>query len=523
MKSQLLLTVAALALVSAPVHAETAPHRHKSGHAATKPAKKHVAKNTWTKTTSAKTTWREQPATQAAAPKTPDLAAAVLAGDPIVFHGVRIYGALDFGGGWQSHSATFNGNYPQGVEYAIGKNSNKAGFVAAPGGLGYNNIGLKGAESLFSAAPLGEVKAVFDFNTSFDPYSVALSNGAQSLRQNNGTTSAQLGNSSANGDSARNGQPFNDYAYGGFSSSTLGTLTFGRQRLFSTDDYKASDPFNGALAFSLLGYSSSLNGGATEATRLNNALKYVYAYGPYHAGAMVQLGEFAEGEHGGKGSYQFNIGADLDNFSIGVDAGHVSGATTLSYYSSAVWAGNQNLADYLSDNDMVLVGAKYKYQAFTFFGGYEWFKVSNPSATVANGSYLVNPDGFGGYAYTNVYVTPKIEQLAWTGLKYAYNAQLDLILGYSHLWQNAYAAKNYAKSATPTALTKNTAYAACATTAASNCSGAEDAVSFAVDYHYTRNLEFYAGAMFTSVSNGLASGYLAKTEWDPTVGLRYTF
>ena len=518
MKAKLLAAVAVLALGAVAAHAEDAAPSKTTAAAPAKPPKKKVVVKKKSAVVVAAPVYKSEPV---AAPAPENLFSAVLNGDPLEYKGIRLYGALDFGGGWQSHSAPFNGAFPQGVEYAISKNSNKAGFVAAPGGMGYNNIGLKGDEKLFSTEPTGDVKLVFDMNSSFDPYSLQLSNGGKSLLQNNGTTSAALGASSSNGDSARNGQIFNDFAYAGLSSSTLGTLTFGRQRLFSVDDFKAFDPFAGALAFSLLGYSSALNGGATEATRLNQSLKYVYELGAYHAGALVQLGQYANGEKGGRGSYQFQVGANWSDFSTSADWGHTSGATTLNYYSNANWIGSNKLAIYLSDEDQFLIGAKYKYSAFTFFGGYEWFRVSNPTATVANGSAFSNPDGFQGYAYSNVYVTPKNEQLFWGGLKYAYDAKIDLIASYTHLLQNAYSANSYTKiSAAGKAATYT---AACNTTAASNCSGTENALSFAIDYHHTRNLELYAGVMYTVVSNGLASGFLNKTEWDPTIGLRYSF
>ncbi len=442
-----------------------------------------------------------------------------------MFHGVQLYGAIDLGGGWQSHAAPFNSYYPQGVEYAITKNSNKSLFVASPGGLGYNNIGLRGQEPLVHTETFGDVKLVFDMNSSFDPYSLQWSNGAKTLIQANGTvkTQPQLGDSTSNGDSARNGQIFNDFAYAGLSSSTLGTVTFGRQRTFATDDFKNFDPQGGALAFSLLGYSSALNGGATEATRLDQSLKYVFAYDWFHTGAIVQLGDFAEYERGGKGTYQFQFGGNIGDFSFDIDEGHVSGATTLNYYTSNTFVGSSILANYLSDDDQLLVAGKYRYGAFTFFGGYEWFKISNPSVSAP--TFMDTNAGYGGYTYTKVYVTPKVEQLVWTGVDYAVTRQLDVIGGLTYVKQNAYQSNSFTGSTLTQAKTggKATLTKLCATTTASNCAGSETALSLALDYHYAKNLEFYGGVMFTQVTGGLASGFLYSTELDPTIGVRYTF
>ena len=94
---------------------------------------------------------------------------------PISWRGVTLFGVIDSGVAWQSHGAPFNGYYPQGLEYAISKNSNHAGFNIAPGGMGYSGIGLKGEEEL-----LPGLAGVFALNTQFNPASGQLSNGPQS-------------------------------------------------------------------------------------------------------------------------------------------------------------------------------------------------------------------------------------------------------------------------------------------------------------------------------------------------------
>ena len=219
----------------------------------------------------------------------------------------------------------------------------------------------------------------------------------------------------------------------------------------------------------------------------------------------MQIGEYASGETGGKGTYQFNLGADLGSLSVFADAGHASGTTTLSYYTNAGFLGSSTLANVLSDNDQVMVGAKYRYEAFTFYGGYEYFKLSKPSVKAPLA--LQTDDGYGGYAYTNVYITPKVEQIVWTGVKYAYDAKLDLIAGYTHVLQDAYAANSYT-SQTPAQAAAGLGkgvktYAPCHTTASSNCSGTENAISLVADYHYTKNLELYGGEMLPGLGVSL--------------------
>ena len=43
------------------------------------------------------------------------------------------------------------------------------------------------------------------------------------------------------------------------------------------------------------------------------------------------------------------------------------------------------------------------------------------------------------------------------------------------------------------------------------------------DYRFTKRLDTYAGAMFSRVSDGLASGYLHTSTIDPMVGFRFKF
>ncbi len=49
-------------------------------------------------------------------------------------------------------------------------------------------------------------------------------------------------------------------------------------------------------------------------------------------------------------------------------------------------------------------------------------------------------------------------------------------------------------------------------------------MSFSADYRFTKRFDVYAGAMYTSVSDGLANGYIFNTSTiDPTVGFRFRF
>jgi predicted porin len=426
---------------------------------------------------------------------------------PLRFHGITIFGVLDAGVAWQSHGAPLNGYYPQGLEYAIQKNSNHSMFSVAPGGMGYSGIGLKGEEEI-----LPGFAGVFGLNTQFNLASGQLGNGPASLVQNNGVP---LAYQSSNGDSARSGQAFNDYAYLGVSSTEYGVLTYGRQKTLTTDDRSVYDPIAGSLAFSLLGYSGSLSSGDTENSRFDNSLKYLVHVGPARFGAIYKLGQPGTGASQTNGAtYQVSAGFDVQALSFDAVYSHVSGAITLSSLSVAQAATLPagSLAATISDNSAVLLSAKYSYGPFKFFGGYEHINYADPNNPIV--APYVDSNGYAISVATNnaFQYHDKILQLWWTGVKYAFDSHLDLSVGYYHEWQNSYGkiACNFANN---TKLVAN----------ASTCSGAEDAIGFVGEYHFSKKLEAYAGLMYTTVSGGMANGFLYTNTVDPTIGLRYTF
>ena len=83
-----------------------------------------------------------------------------------------------------------------------------------------------------------------------------------------------------NADSSRAYNLINSRAYLGVSNPTFGTLTVGRQYTFSNENSAAYDPFGGAYAFSLIGFSGAswAGNGVTEIARYNTSVKYTVAY-----------------------------------------------------------------------------------------------------------------------------------------------------------------------------------------------------------------------------------------------------
>ena len=174
-------------------------------------------------------------------------------------------------------------------------------------GLQQSNIGLK------IDTPIGrDWSIVGRLETGFDPLTGQLADGCSSFVQNAGLTYAAQ---TSNADSGRCGQPLNGVAFGGISNPLYGTLTVGRQQSFQLDEIAIYDPMNLSYAFSLLGYSGTDGGsGSTEAARWDNSAKYVYQYGPVHAGAMYSDGGQNTGMFGN--AYGFNVGGNYKGFSL---------------------------------------------------------------------------------------------------------------------------------------------------------------------------------------------------------------
>jgi len=464
----------------------------------------------------------------------------------LTWHGVTLYGAYDVGVGWVSHGLPENGYNYEG-ESLVNRNGNQSRFIVAPNNLQQTGFGVRGKEEF---APGWSV--VFNVSTGINPQSGLLANASLTDINNNGLPRASYSEAI---DGARAGQPFNDEYYGGVSSKQFGTLTFGRQRALGTDAMLLYDPAGGAYAFSYIGYNGTMAGGGdTEDSRWDDALKYRLTYGPVHFGAMYK---FANGSGGcfsatagwtaanctpvapHNDAFGFDLGGNYGKFSADIVYQHYNQAISVlnpllgpqspsaPYQSTTdsintVQITGANLIDptntvygIVTDNNAVMIAAKYVRDPFKFFAGYEYIWQNNPKNPLGVGA-----SDQGGYIMSGVeddnLDNEKLVQIWWTGAKYTYRSKTDFTVAWYQQRQNDFRSPP-----------------ACSVTAGfrSSCAGTLNETSFYVDHHFTKRFDGFAGIAYSFVSGGLAIAiphgpgvpYIHNSNFAPVVGARFAF
>jgi predicted porin len=437
-------------------------------------------------------------------------------------YGVRIYGTIDVGYGYQSNAASLDRSTPTGLTYFPQKMNNSGKWQVSPNALGASNVGLQVQE------PLGAGWSfVGQLETAFDPATLFLANGPGSLRDGIGVP---LGSEHGISDSSLNGKFYNSLGYAGFSSDTWGTLTFMRQGSLMRDVTAAYDPIPG-YAFSLVAATGPISGGGnTENVRATTSVKYRVIHGDYRLGLFGQFGDYDLG-NSSKGAIQGQVGADF-NVGPGVLAVDAVGGYTRDAVAEALSGFQVNpstglgiagsaptgITATISNNTNAMAVAKYVVDRLQLYAGYEWMQFANPSDpspgfTDAAG-YAIG--SVPGTAINNAaYGKHRILQVAWTGAKYSITSTLDVAAGYYHYWQNDYS------NGAATSGSKGRTTCAVVTTAVSSCAGSQDAVSALIDWRFAPKWDVYAGTMYTRLNGGLDSGFLARDNWATTAGVRF--
>jgi predicted porin len=464
----------------------------------------------------------------------------------LTWHGVTLYGAYDVGVGWVSHGLPENGYNYEG-ESLVNRNGHQSRFIIAPNNLQQTGLGVRGKEEF-----LPGWSVVFNASTGINPQSGLLANASATDTSNNGLPRASYSEAI---DGARAGQPFNDEYYAGISSANFGTLTFGRQRALGTDAMLLYDPAGGAYAFSYIGYNGTMAGGGdTENSRWDDALKYRLTHGPVHFGAMYKFANGSGGCYSASAgwtaasctpvaphndAYGFDLGAAFGKFSADIVYQHYNQAISVlnpllgpqspsAPYQSTTDSINThpitgaNLIDpnntvygIVTDNNAVMVAAKYTWDPFKFFAGYEYIWQNNPLNPLGVGA-----SDQGGYFMSgdedNNLDSEKLVQIWWTGVKYTYRSKTDFTFAWYQQRQNDF---RLPPTCSPTAGFR------------SSCAGTLNEVSFYVDHHFTKRFDAFAGIAYSYVSGGLAIAiphgpgvpYNYNSNFAPTVGGRFTF
>jgi predicted porin len=424
---------------------------------------------------------------------------------PLAWHGITLYGRLDYGVGYESHGVPFNGNYPNGVETLISKNSNGSRYTIVPNGLGQSYVGVKGDEPI-----AWDWSFVFKLQNGFDPFTLQRANGPKSLVQNNTTP---LDAQTANGDSSRAGQLFNTEAYAGFSHPTYGEVTAGRQDSLITQGLGRFDPMGGAPNFSVIGVSNTAGGGGdTQTARFNTSLLYRVGVGPFHFATLYQFGGYNQG-NGSNGAFALGMTGDFGPLTFGMEGQKTKDAVALSNFAEfplpAGVPGN-GLKATLSNNTTGVVGLKYSFERATLYSGWEYILFANPSDAYPDGFTAIgNYPVPAGYVNSTAYTEHKILRVFWAGIKYALRDDIDIAGAYYHYYQNDY-------NSSPSPCTDGGL-------SSSSCRGALNAYSAMIDYRPSKRVTAYAGFMWSQVTGGLASGYLYHINFAPTVGVRVEF
>jgi predicted porin len=472
--------------------------------------------------------------------------AATASSDTLTWHGITLYGSYDIGFGWVSHGLPQSPYNYEGSSL-VNRNANGSRFLIEPNNLSQTGLGVRGNVEFTPGWSI-----VFNASTGINPESGQLANASLTDIKDNGLPRASYSEAI---DGARAGQPLNDEYYAGVASPTFGTLTFGRQRALGTDTMLLYDPVSGGYAFSYIGYNGTMAaGGDTEDTRWDDAVKYRLTHGAVHFGAMYKLVDGTGGcysasatwsattctpEQPHNNAYGFNLGGEVHKFSSDIVYQHYNQAisvlnpllgptsptqpyqsTTNSINTDPITGTNLISTDntvygIVTDNNAIMGTAKYTWDPFKFYAGYEYIWQNNPSNPLGVGA-----TDQGGYLMSGVednnLDSEKRVQIWWTGIKYTYHTKTDVTLSWYEQRQNDFRSP-------PT----------CSVAAGfrSSCAGTLDEGSLYTDHRFTRRFDGFAGVAFSFVSGGLAIAiphgpgvpYLHNSNWAPTIGGRFTF
>src|ERR1700680_87244 len=238
--------------------------------------------------------------------------------DSLTWHGITLYGVIDIGLQYDTHSAPFTPYRPSASGNIVRQNSRQSVLGLTPSNMGQSRVGLQGIEALNE-----DWSALFQVETFFNPQSGEIADSLKSLAVNNGRAPATQ---SVGIDGSSAGQAFQS-AFVGLKSQRFGTITFGRQLTLLLEGTIKYDPNYNASAFGLLGASNTYSGGGSqENNRLDSMVKYFVDFHDLaHLGALYKL----NGSNGsGNTAFQADVGADFAGASVDAYYSKVNSALT---------------------------------------------------------------------------------------------------------------------------------------------------------------------------------------------------
>lgn len=329
---------------------------------------------------------------------------------------VEMYGVLDASIAHINHSLSTSDSYGPTLSPGVTSkavNNSVTGMVN--GAFQASRWGIRGSEDLGNG-----FKAIFDLSSLINIQSGRLGNAAQSLADTTSTTSGPYSSGSS-----VNGELFNNQAFAGLQSATWGKLTFGRQLTGMSDIVSAYDAVQGAAMFSPVSYSGAISGGTgvTDTKRQNSSLKYTNKMGDFNFGAMYRIGGVA-----GKTSAMSGWGlwGGYDANGLGVQAAYQRYTDALREANPTTTLDTLRVTNYNADAWML--AAKYVWGDFKFVGGFEEYKLKQPSDLIATlGINSIN--GFPISTATNFAGTDQKTRIWWLGGDYNFSPAMNLALG----------------------------------------------------------------------------------------------
>ncbi len=392
---------------------------------------------------------------------------------------VSVYGILDVGVVGLTHTGNFSPNFVTSA-VPIGAQPAKIGTAVGmmTGGQSQTRFGLKGSEDMGNGN-----KAFFQLESAFNLGSGTLATSG---------LAGAFGTAAMVADTSLNGQLFNRMALVGLSNDDLGALTFGRQNSLQLNIIGSGyDPVN-AQMFSPINFSGSYGGGgATDNSRVDNAVKYAKKFGNINVNALYGFGGVVS-TMAARSNVQLNVGYEADTFGVqgAIQSAHDTTSISANALPNTVNASFENLTSYM-------LAARYQViDPLTLKAGYEREQINAPGDPTGD---LAMTQIYSYQAISSAYTNgQKTINVYWLGGNYQFTPAIKASLGF-------YDAKTPSYGIAPVAAADDKYYSAF------------------VEYNFTKSTNVYAGLMMDKKSGSAVALGAPDTFSTYGAGVRHMF